>query len=153
MSDNRIQDHIQMDDAATHPSDADANSASEVPGLESRTTAPLIAEAKRYRKRAQAAEKMIEDLKSDLAVREKTIAEHAKAIEQLQQRQAIDDALLEARTIDPETARLLIAFDLAKMAQPDVAAAVTELRRRKPFLFAHGTPARPQSTRAAGRGT
>jgi hypothetical protein len=94
-----------------------------------------VAEAKRYRKRAQAAEKILEDLKKALAAREKTIAQQEQTIKSLERRQQIDELLHDAQTIDLESARLLTELSLAAMDEPDVESAVEELRRTKPHLF------------------
>ena len=101
----------------------------------------VVAEARRYRKRAQVAEKSLEELKINLAEREKTIGQQKQAIDDLQRRQTIDQALIEADSIDLETTRVLIETSLSEIDQPkesDVAHAVQEIRRRKPFLFRGG---------------
>jgi hypothetical protein len=95
----------------------------------------LLAEAKRYRKRAQAAEKTLEDRKHDLAERQKKIAEHEQTIARLQRKTALDHALIEAQAIDMDAARTLADSALAQMTEPDVAKAVHDLRQRRPYLF------------------
>jgi len=103
----------------------------------------LLADAKRYRKRAQAAEQALETFKIDLAARETKLQEQEQTIAELQTaatRHAIDAALREAQAIDAEAARVLAESALAEMPQPDVAQAVDELRRRRPYLFARSEP-------------
>ncbi|MCI0631518.1 MAG: hypothetical protein L0Y44_12780 [Phycisphaerales bacterium] len=102
---------------------------------EERNSSGAVGEARRYRKRAQAAEKAVEELKNDLAERQRTIAQHEKTIGELERRQLIDDALLAADAIDLEAARILAQSQLAQMDEPDIEKAVGELRRRKPYLF------------------
>jgi len=103
-----------------------------------------VGEAKRYRKRAQAAETIAADLQKALAEKTSKLDEQAQAIRELEQERAIDEALIEAHAVDLETARLLTGMALGEMDEPDVERAVAELRERKPFLFrrvARGTGA------------
>src|SRR5262245_4843731 len=102
-------------------------------------TMTSIDEARKYRRRAQAAEKSLVELREQvaqrdqtLAMRDQAVAEHERTIALLRRRQAVDDLLLEADTIDLEAARTLIESALGKSDVPDVEAAVGELRRRKP---------------------
>jgi chromosome segregation ATPase len=98
-------------------------------------TVNAVAEAKRYRKRAQAAEKSLEEVRTDLAAREKTIAQHQQTIATLERRVAIDSALLEAKAIDLDAARLLAEAGMSNRTDADVKRIVSELRRCKPHLF------------------
>jgi hypothetical protein len=97
--------------------------------------APLIEEARKYRKRAQAAEKTVEQLTAQLAEREASIVQREQAIAALERRQAIDEQLRQADAIDFESARLLTEVAVSEMDEADVSAAVEELRRTKPALF------------------
>lgn len=65
-----------------------------------------------------------------------TIAEREAEIARLNRRIEIDGALREARVIDLEIGALLVERAISA-ADPagDIAAAVMDLRRRKPFLF------------------
>ena len=94
-----------------------------------------VSEARRYRKRAQAAEKIAGDLQEELAAKEAALAQQRRDLEELQHRQEIDELLIEAEVVDLETARLLTELTAATMDEPDVEEAVADLRRRKPFLF------------------
>jgi len=102
---------------------------------------PPIAEARRYRKRAQAAEKAAADLRFELQQKADQLAERERTIAALERRQRIDELLLDARAIDLDSARLLTETAMADAAEPDPEAAVAELRRRKPFLFRAGRSA------------
>jgi len=66
------------------------------------------------------------------------------ALDSAERRRSIERALLEADAIDLETATLLTEAAVAKAAtsptDADVTSAVTDLRRRKPFLFARRAP-------------
>lgn len=94
-----------------------------------------VAEAKRYRKRAQAAEKSLADLEKELAARNSLVDQQKKQIDELQRTQQIDRQLVDADVLDLETSRLLIEIMLGDMEEPDPAIAVRDLRKRKPFLF------------------
>jgi hypothetical protein len=94
-----------------------------------------IDEARRYRKRAQAAEKKLEELQSDLAAREQTIADQQQQLVSIERRQKVDDLLRRERVLDLEAARMLTQVALDSMEQPDIEQAVIELRTSKPYLF------------------
>ena len=94
-----------------------------------------VSEAKKYRKRAQAAEKILEDLKEELSSKDALLKEHEKTIGALERSSRIDELLLEADTIDLEAARLLTEMAVSELEDEDVEQAVEELRRQKPYLF------------------
>jgi len=103
-----------------------------------------VSEAKKYRKRAQAAEKILEDFKVELAQKNQTLQEQQQTIADMQRQRLIDELLVDSDAIDLETTRLLTEMALSEMAEPDVEQAVAQLRKRKPFLFrstAHGATA------------
>lgn len=94
-----------------------------------------VSEARRYRKRAQAAEALVEQLQQELDTQSAALTKHKVLAADLQLRQTIDDQLVESHAVDLETTRLLIELALKDMPEPDVARAVSDLRQRKPFLF------------------
>jgi hypothetical protein len=100
-----------------------------------------VSEARRYRKRAQAAETTLADLQRELQARQAVVREQQELISDLRRRQQIDEQLIEAGTVDLETARLLTELAIGEMDEPDVEEAVEGLRRRKPFLFRHAPAA------------
>ena len=100
-----------------------------------------VDEARRYRKRAQTAERALAEVQRDLLNANQQLEEREMAISQLERRQRIDELLREADAIDLEATRLLTELTVAQMDEPDVEAAVAELKRRKPLLFR--PPARP----------
>lgn len=61
--------------------------------------------------------------------------EHEQTIASLQRQQQIDQALREAGAIDQDAAQALIDSALKQVPQPDVAQAVKDLCRSKPYLF------------------
>lgn len=63
------------------------------------------------------------------------------ALDAAERRRAIERALIEADVIDLETAMLLADAAVQRTEGPaDIAGAVADLRRRKPFLFAQRAP-------------
>lgn len=94
-----------------------------------------VNEAIRYRKRAQAAEQQVVELQSHLQNAQQRYEEAEHAINSLERRQRIDELLGEADAIDIEAARLLTEVAVQSMDEPDLAEAVDDLRRHKPYLF------------------
>jgi hypothetical protein len=96
-----------------------------------------VSEARRYRKRAQAAETTLADLQRELQAQQAVVREQQELISDLQRRQQIDEQLIELGAVDLETARLLTELSIGERDEPDIGEAVEDLRRRKPFLFRH----------------
>ena len=94
-----------------------------------------VDEARRYRKRAQAAERALAEVQRDLHDANQQLQEREKTITQIERRQQIDEVLRESDAIDLEATRLLTELTVAQMDEPDVEAAVAELKQRKPLLF------------------
>ena len=129
-----------MNELETVPTDQNETPESEVKMTEEKSddSAPHlvpVSEAKKYRKRAQAAEKILEDMKEELSSKDALLKEHEKTIGTLERSRRIDELLLEADTIDLEAARLLTEMAVLDMEDQDVELAVEELRRQKPYLF------------------
>jgi hypothetical protein len=99
-----------------------------------------VAEAKKYRKRAQSAEQSLEDVQRELQAKSQRVMELEETIAELERRSAIDQLLIEAEAIDLEAARLLTESAVRQMDESDVAEAVAELKRAKPFLFRQRKP-------------
>jgi len=100
-----------------------------------RTHSTALGDAKRYRKRAQAAEKQVEELKTTLAEREQRLAQAEKGLADAQQRERVDQALIEAGAMDLEIARPMARTAIEQSPDADARAAVDELKRAKPYLF------------------
>ena len=98
-----------------------------------------VSEAIRYRKRAQAAEKQVEELKGQLTHVEEHLCETKKQIDDARAEQEVRLALIDADAVDVETARLLVQNMLDENAEgegnPDIGQIVRTIRERKPFLF------------------
>lgn len=85
-----------------------------------------------------------------------TLAQTREALDSAERRHKIDLALVEADTLDLETARLLTELAVQQMDSADITFAISDLKRRKSFLFrAPGsptpTPPPPPSGRSAIR--
>ncbi|MEX0886049.1 MAG: hypothetical protein WD009_06380 [Phycisphaeraceae bacterium] len=63
------------------------------------------------------------------------LVEARRTIERLERRARIDALLTESEAVDLEAARLLTECAVEQMDEPDVSAAVEELRRHRPYLF------------------
>lgn len=74
-------------------------------------------------------------LLSELDELKSTLTLAREALDAAERRHAIELELLRADAVDLETARLMTQAAVAGMASADVAEAVSDLRRRKPFLF------------------
>jgi hypothetical protein len=94
-----------------------------------------VVEAIRYRKRAQAAEQRAEELDRALQGARSQLGDAQQTIAALERRQKIDALLADAEAIDVEAARLLTEKTIEMMEEKDVAMAVADLRRHKPYLF------------------
>ena len=94
-----------------------------------------VTEAIRYRKRAQSAEGQIDQIKGALQDAKAELTQARRTIDGLERRQRIDQMLAESDTVDIEVARLLTEVAVEMMEEPDVRAAIDDLRRQKPYLF------------------
>jgi len=94
-----------------------------------------VNEAIRYRKRAQAAEQRLTEMQSQLDEAQQRTQQAEQTVSALERRQRIDELLSEADAVDLDAARLLTEAAVQSMDEPDVAEAVDDLRRHKPYLF------------------
>jgi hypothetical protein len=124
-----------LQEAPTAPEPADTVQASEHAVADAAERLVPVSEAKRYRKRAQAAEATLEEVKAQLAQNEEQIRRSEALIESLERRVTIDEVLVESDAVDLEAARLLVEQSLAEGEADDVESAVAEIKRRKPMLF------------------
>jgi hypothetical protein len=98
-----------------------------------------VAEAIRYRKRAQAAEKELEQVRQSLAQSQQQSEEIQARLEQVERRAAIDARLMEVGAADLQAARLLVESALGGEQSSDVEAAIEEVQRERPHLFRFGS--------------
>lgn len=103
-----------------------------------------------WEQRAKAAEASTAQLETRLEELTSTLSQTREALDASERQRAIDVALASSEVIDIEAARLLTDAALAQMKEPDVAKAIADLKKRKPFLF---RPARkpPSSMSPAGK--
>lgn len=111
--------------------------------------APPVNDETRWRQRAMAAEAAADELRASLEQARAQIAEAHEALDSCETKRAIDAALFETDALDLETARLMTEAAVAQMPERDVAAAIDELRRSKPFLFRSAPPGAALSTQSA----
>jgi len=140
------QDEAQQD----APQPADQSKASETIVAEATEHLVPVSEAKRYRKRAQAAEATLEEIKAQLTQNEEQIRKSEALIESLERRIAIDELLVECDAVDLDAARLLVEQSLADGNAEDATSAIAELQRSKPMLF---RPRRSEAAALAARDT
>lgn len=107
---------------------------------------PGLSEALLEKSRADEAEARCAEHESRIAELERQLSAARDALDASERRRQIERALGESDTVDVETASLLTEAAVSQMEAPDVAIAIEELRRRKPFLFREASPA------ATGRG-
>lgn len=94
-----------------------------------------LSEAVRYRKRAQAAERDLGDIKGQYQDTCVELEQARQVIDQLERRQQIDAVLAEVDAVDLDVARLLTEAAVEMMDEPDIKLAIDDLRRHKPYLF------------------
>ena len=96
-----------------------------------------VAESIRYRRRAQSAEKKVEDLSEQLTQIQAEREQISKQLSNLQTEQKLMHKLIGAGTIDVESAVLIAKERLQSQKDIDADAVVVQLRKEKPFLFNH----------------
>jgi hypothetical protein len=96
-------------------------------------------DTKNWEQRATAAEAKLDELNA-------TLAQTREALDASERRRTIDGELAQSEALDLETARLLTEAAVAQMGQPDIAKAVADLKKRKPFLFRPRHPHRPAAS-------
>ncbi len=108
-----------------------------------------VTEAIRYRKRAQAAEKELAEMKAERDLLESQKQAVSKQLGQIQQEQQIRELLTEAAVNDLEAALLLVRERMASAEEQDPRAVIERLRKEKQYLFA-SPPAAAAPARTAG---
>ncbi|MEM6260572.1 MAG: hypothetical protein AAGI37_20165 [Planctomycetota bacterium] len=124
----REEQALQEEPAKDNPSDQE-------PAEPGQDRLVPVNEAIRYRKRAQAAEQQLAGLQARLDEAQQRAEQAEQTITSLERRRQIDALLAEADAIDLDAARLLTEAAVQSMDEPDIAEAVQDLRRHKPFLF------------------
>lgn len=107
------------------------------------TAADPPGEAVQWRSRAEAAEDQLRELETKLVEVEKQLGQTRSSLDAAERRRQIERELVQADAIDLESATLLTEAAIGAMNAPDVALAVKDLRKRKPFLFRGASPRAP----------
>ncbi len=108
-----------------------------------------VAEAIRYRKRAQSAEKEAAGLTDEVARLRRTNEELSAEVRMLQADAALATALVAAGVIDLEAATLMARSRMDKEGNQDPTAVVAALQKEKAWLF-RPAAATPAAARTAG---
>lgn len=139
-------DAAPSNDAAPAESEAASPIDEETP--EPATRLVSVSEAIRYRKRAQAAERDLAQTRARLEEATRQAQAAQQRLAQVERRAAIDAGLVESGATDLEAARLLVESALNE-GEADVAAAIENVRRRRPQMFRTNHSA-PRHTAAMG---
>ncbi len=94
-----------------------------------------LSETIRYRKRAQGAEKKIEDLAEQLAEAKAEAKTTAEQLRKVQVEQKLVNKLAAAGTVDLETAMLIAKARMEGEAEADIDSVIKQLRKEKQYLF------------------
>jgi hypothetical protein len=94
-----------------------------------------IAESIRYRKRAQGAEKQVEDLTEQLAEANSQVAKLSEQLSDIQAEQKLTRKLVAAGTVDLEAAVLITKARMRGQTEADLEACVEQLKKEKQYLF------------------
>ncbi len=100
-----------------------------------------VAESIRYRKRAQSAEKKVEDLTEQLAQAKSQVTEMSKRLSDIEAEQKLTHKLAAAGSVDLETAVMLAKARMEGKTQADLDGVIEQLKKEKQYLFgeAQGT--------------
>ena len=112
-----------------------------------------LSESIRHRKRAQSAEKKIEDLAKQLAEAKAETETTAEQLRQVQVEQKLVHKLTAAGTVDLETVMLIAKTRMEGETEADMDSVIKQLRKEKQYLFAtsSGTLAARKTARAKER--
>jgi uncharacterized protein YhaN len=95
-----------------------------------------VAESIRYRKRAQSAEKKIEELTEQLAQAKKQTSKLSEQLSDIQAEHKLTRKLAAAGTTDLETAVLIAKARLHDQEDADLDSVIEQLKNEKQYLFA-----------------
>jgi len=95
----------------------------------------LVTEELDWRRRALVAEERVTELEGQVGECESALEGARHALDACEVRRRIERQLVEADVVDLETALMLTEAAVQGMAEPDVAAAIADLKKRKGFLF------------------
>jgi hypothetical protein len=108
-----------------------------------------VAESIRYRKRAQSAEKKIEELTEQLAQAKAQTADLSEQLSDIQTEQRLMRQLAAAGAVDLETAVLIARARIQDKDDADATDVIEQLKKEKQFLFT-AVSSGPTPTKTAG---
>ena len=94
-----------------------------------------VAESIRYRKRAQGAEKKVEDLAEQLAEAKSQSAKLSEQLNDIQLEHQLMRKLAAAGTVDLETATLIVKARTGSDKDTDLNSVIEQLKKEKQYLF------------------
>ncbi len=94
-----------------------------------------VAESIRYRKRAQSAEKKVEDLTEQLAQAKSQATKISERLSDIEVEQKLTSKLAAAGSVDLETAVLLARARMEGQTQADLDGVIEQLKKEKQYLF------------------
>ena len=94
-----------------------------------------VAESIRYRKRAQSAEKKVEDLTEQLAQAKSQVTKMSERLSDIETEQKLTRKLAAAGSVDLETALLLAKARMEGQTQADLDGVIEQLKKEKQYLF------------------
>ena len=94
-----------------------------------------VAESIRYRKRAQSAEKKVEDLTEELAQAKSQATKISERLSDIEAEQKLTSKLAAAGSVDLETAVLLARVRLEGQTNADLDGVIEQLKKEKQYLF------------------
>ena len=108
-----------------------------------------VAESIRYRKRAQSAEKKVEDLTEQLAQAKLQVTKISEQLGDIEAEQKLTCKLAAAGSVDLETAVLLAKARMEGQKQADLDCVIEQLKKEKQYLFG-GSSATITTKKTAG---
>jgi uncharacterized protein YhaN len=108
-----------------------------------------VAESIRYRKRAQSAEKKIEELTEQLAQAKSQTTQMSEQLSNIQDEQKLMRQLAAAGAVDLETAVLIAKVRMQDQSEADVTGVIEQLKKEKQYLFG-GTGGAVTAKKTAG---
>jgi hypothetical protein len=96
-----------------------------------------VAESIRYRRRAQSAEKQVEDLNEQLAQAKSATAKLSEQISEIRLEQNLMSKLSAAGAMDLEAAVLIAKTKISSDNNADVDGVIEQLKKEKQYLFCH----------------
>jgi hypothetical protein len=108
-----------------------------------------LAESIRYRKRAQSAEKKVEDLTEQLAQAKSQVTKMSEQLSDIEVEQKLTRKLAAAGSVDLETAVMLVKARMEGQTDADLDGVIEQLKKEKQYLF-EGTSATMTAKKTAG---